>query len=80
MNEMNDGMLFTDHGTVGRLVDPAGQPDGAAVVRHHPRVVRGQEADGVAAPQHVCQYFLSDTNIFHLSTLPEPRSVGESPL
>ena len=77
---MNDGKLSTDHGAVGWLVDPAGQPHGAAVVRHHPRVVWRKEADGVAAPQHVCQYFLSDTNIFHLSTLPEPRSVGESPL
>ena len=57
---MNDGKLYisTDHGAVGGLVDPAGQPHGAAVVRHHPRVVRRQEADGVAAPQHVCKYFL----------------------
>ena len=55
---MNHKPLSTDHGAVGRLVDPAGEPDGAAVVRHHPRVVRGEEADGVAAPQHVCKYFL----------------------
>ena len=55
---MGESPLSTDHGAVGGLVDPAGEPDGAAVVGHYPRVVRGEEADGVAASQHVCKYFL----------------------